>query len=87
MGVQGFRVRRLTTPEEVYDGIFSRAGDEGWRPGALDHISLFAADNQNFFAGELNGKLICSTYFVEFGYDYSRTSEIGTPRENGICPL
>ena len=37
-------MRRLTTPEEVGDVIDKRAGDEGWRPGALDHVSYFAAD-------------------------------------------
>ena len=63
-------MRRLTTPEEVYDGIFSRVADDGWRPGALDHVIFFAADNKHFFAGELNGKLISSTYFVKFGDDY-----------------
>ena len=50
-----FRVRRLTTPEEVRVVVSERAALEGWRPGALDHVSYFAADNTGFFAGELDG--------------------------------
>ena len=53
-----FNVRRLTTPEEVRDIINGRAAAEGWRPGALDHVSYFEADPAGFFVGELDGKPI-----------------------------
>ena len=38
-----FIVRRLSTPEEVSEIMFERMAAEGWRPGALDHVSFFAA--------------------------------------------
>ena len=44
-------VRRLTTPEEVRQIICERAAANGSRPGALDHISFFAADETGFFVG------------------------------------
>ena len=64
-----FKVRRLTTPEEVRDKIFSRAADEGWRPGALDHVGFFAAEN-HFFVGELDGKPISSVFFLKHGNNF-----------------
>ena len=67
---QQFVVRRLKTPEEVHDIIFSTAANECWRPGALDHASFFAADSKRFFVGELNGKPITSAFLVKYSYDY-----------------
>ena len=63
-------VRRLTTPEEVRDIVFSRAANEGWMPGALDHISYFAADESYFYAGEINGESIGCGYLVKFNRNY-----------------
>ena len=66
---QNFQLRRLTTPEEVRDLIFSRAAGEGWRPGALDHVSFF--DNESlFFVGQLDGKPITSVFFTKHGWNY-----------------
>ena len=48
MASERFIVRRLSTPEEVRDIICERAAAEGWRPGALDHVSFFAADETGF---------------------------------------
>ena len=63
-------MRRLTSPEEVRDAVFARAAREGWRPGALDHISFFAVDGTRFFAGDLNRKTISSMYFLKYSKDY-----------------
>ena len=45
-----FRVRRLRTADEVAI-IISKVAEEGWKPGALDHVSYFAADNTGLFRG------------------------------------
>ena len=55
---ENFIVRRLKSPEEVQQIIIERAASSGSRPGALDHVSFFAADDTGFFVGELNGKPI-----------------------------
>ena len=62
---QDFVVRKLTTPEEVHDIMFSRAAAEGWYPGTHDHISYFAADNTGYFVGKLNGKPISCISIVK----------------------
>ena len=53
-----FVVRRLLTPEEIREEICERAVMVGWRLGALDHVSYFAADPTGFYVGELGGKTI-----------------------------
>lgn len=65
-----FRVRRLTQPREVRDIIIEKAQIEGWRPGALDHVSYHAADNTGFFAGELDGEPICCISTVKYTTDF-----------------
>ena len=70
MSSQSFKVRRLRTPDEVRDVIFSRAAAESWRPGALDHVGFFTADANHFFVGELNGKPISSIFCVKHSSDY-----------------
>ena len=55
---ESFVVRRLKSPEEVRKNIIQRAAANDWRPGALDHVSFFAADETGFFVGELNGEPI-----------------------------
>ena len=59
-----FIVRQLLTPDKVRQIVLQRAASLGWRPGALDHESFFAADKMGFFAGELDGKVyVCSKIF------------------------
>ena len=70
MSSQSFKLRRLTTPQEVHDMIFAKGAAEGWRPGALDHVNYFAADNSIFFVGELDGKPICSVFYIKHSKDY-----------------
>ena len=70
MSSQSFKLRRLTTPQEVHDVIFSKAAAEGWRSGALDHVNYFAADNSIFFVGKLNEKPISSAFYVKHSKDY-----------------
>ena len=66
-----FNVRRLTTPEEVRDIINERAAAEGWRPGALDHVSYFEADPTGFFVGELNGKPISCISALKYSSNFA----------------
>ena len=66
-----FRVRRLAQPREIRNIIIEKAQIEGWRPGALDHVSYFAADNTGFFAGELDGEPICCISTVKYTIDFA----------------
>lgn len=65
-----FEVERLSTKEEVRELVFARAARNGWRPGALDHISFFSVDNSGFFVGKLNGEPICSLFFLKYNDEY-----------------
>ena len=51
--------------------IIGRAAASGWRPGALDHISFFAADETGFFVGELNGEPISCTSVVKHAENFA----------------
>ena len=68
---QEFKVRRLTTPEEVRDRVYTRAAAEGWRPGTLDYVSYYAADKTGFFVGELNGKPIGCISVVKQSHNFA----------------
>ena len=61
-----FTVRRIGTPQEVRDIIIEKAKTEGWRPGAFDHVSYFAADNNGFFVGELDREPISCVSVVKY---------------------
>lgn len=65
-----FIVRRLQTAEEV-EIIVSKAAAVGWKPGALDHFSYFAADNTGFFVGELKGEVISCISAVKYSNKYA----------------
>ena len=58
-------MRRLQTTDEVAI-LIAKAAALGWKPGALDHVSYFAADNTGFFVGELNGKVVSSMSAVKY---------------------
>ena len=68
---KSFVVRTLKTPEEVQRIIIERAAANGWRPGALDHVSFFAADKTGFFVGELNGEPISCVSVVKYTENYA----------------
>jgi hypothetical protein len=48
-----------------------RVAAGGWRPGALDHISFFAADETGFFVGELNGEPISCMALVKYAKHFA----------------
>ena len=64
-------VRRLKSPEEVQRIIIERAAVSGRRPGALGHVSFFAADETGFFVGELNGEPISCMSLVKYTENYA----------------
>ena len=64
-------VRRLKTPEEVRQIICERAAANGRKPGALDHVSFFAADETGFFVGELDGKPISCVSVVKYAQNFA----------------
>ena len=65
-----FTVRRLQTADEVAT-LTSKAAELGRKPGALDHVSYFAADNSGFYVGELNGQVICCISAVKYSDKYA----------------
>ena len=67
MASEKFTVRRLATAEEVRENMSKRVP----RPGALDHVSFFAADERGFFVGELDGKLISCLSIVRYTNNYA----------------
>ena len=68
---ENFVVRRLQSPEEVRQNIIERAAANDWRPGALDHVSFFAADETGFFVGELNGEPISCVSVVKYTENFA----------------
>ena len=68
---ESFIVRRLKSPEEVRHIIIERAAANCWRPGALDHVSFYAADKTGFFVGELNGEPISCMSVVKYAENFA----------------
>ena len=66
-----FTVRRLRSADEVGAVISRRAAEMGWKPGALDHISYFAADETGFFVGERSGVVISCMSAVKYSDKYA----------------
>lgn len=46
--------------------LINMAAEEGWDPGIYDNESFFAADNNGFFVGELDGELISCISAVKY---------------------
>ena len=63
-------MRSLQTADEVAI-LTSKAAAMGRKPGALDHVSYFAADNTGFYVGELNGTVICCLSAVKYSDEYA----------------
>ena len=71
MALVGFKVRQLHSAKEVETIFTSRDAVLGWKPGANDHLSTFAADESGFFAGELDGKVISCLSIVKYSKEYA----------------
>ena len=67
----GFLVRKILSAAEFGKIYLPRAVSLGWRPGALDHESLFAADNTGFFVGELDGQVVSCMSAVKYSREYA----------------
>ena len=68
---ESFVVRRLKSQEEVRQIIIERADSRIWGPGALDHVSFFAADETGFFVGELDGEPISCMSVVKHAENFA----------------
>ena len=68
---ENFVVRKLKSPEEVRQIIIERAAANSWRPGALDHVSFFAADETGFYVGELDGEPISCMSVVKHAENFA----------------
>ena len=71
MASVNFKVRQICSAEEVAAVFFPKAVKVGWKPGALDHVSFFQADESGFYAGELDGKVISCISVVKYSKDYA----------------
>ena len=67
---ENFVVRRLVSPE-VREAISERVAAGGLRPGALDHVSFFAADETGHFVGELDGRPISCMSVVKHAQNFA----------------
>ena len=67
----GFSVRKILSAAEFGKVYLPRAASFGWRPGALDHESYFAADNTGFFKGELDGQVVSCMSAVKYSREYA----------------
>ncbi|RED52523.1 GNAT family N-acetyltransferase [Aestuariispira insulae] len=56
----------IASREEV-DRMVEWAAREGWNPGLADADAFFAADDQGFLAGRLDGRMIASISAVRYG--------------------
>ena len=68
---ESFVVRRLVSPEEIREVMSARVAAGGWRPGALDHVSFFAADETGHFVGELDGRPISCMSVVKYASNFA----------------
>ena len=66
-----FLVRRLTSPEEVRLHVTVKRAAAGRKPGALDYVSFFAADETGFFVGELDGQVISYVSAIKYSERYA----------------
>ena len=66
-----FTVRRLTTGDEVLVRVAVQWSSEGFKQGALDHASFFAADDKAFFVGELDNEPIGFISIIKHAQNYA----------------
>ena len=57
--MEDFKIRLITTEQELQSVIINAIVKEGWRPGLKDAECFLACDPISAFVGELNGTPIC----------------------------
>ena len=75
MSSTGFTVKRICSAEEVAKEIILRGAVLGLKPGALDHVSYYAADETGHFVGELYEKIISCLSVVKYTNEYAFVSQ------------
>ena len=65
-----FKIRSVTDFQELSYAL-QLAAVEGWRPGAGDAESFYAADSTGFFVGELNGRKIGTVAAVKYDSNFA----------------
>ena len=66
-----FTVRQLASAEQVKAVFTARMATLNRKPGALDYVGYFAADEKGYFAGELDGKVISGISVVKHSKDFA----------------
>ena len=66
-----FKIRLMTTKEELESVVIVAMEKEHWRPGLHDAECFLECDPTGFFVGELNGKPICCVSMTKYGDNYA----------------
>ncbi len=62
---------RQMSREELSDIAIEMAAGEGWNPGLYDASAFYAADQNGFFVGTLEGKPIACISIVKYSEDFA----------------
>ena len=66
-----FKIRLITTKEELESVVIDAMEKEHWRPGLHDAECFLECDPTGFFVGELNGKPVCCVSMTKYGDNYA----------------
>ena len=68
---KSFKIRPITTEEEMQRFAIEPMAKEGWRPGLKDAECFLACDLTAAFVGELNGKPIATVRISKYGDSFA----------------
>ena len=68
---KSFKIRPITTEEEMQRFAIEPMAKEGWRPGLKDAECFLACDLTAVFVGELNGKPIATVRISKYGDSFA----------------
>ena len=68
---ESFKIRLITTEEEIQRFAIKPMAKEGWRPGLKDAELFLACDPTAAFVGELNGKPIATVRISKYGDSFA----------------
>ena len=68
---KSFKIRPITTEEEMQRFAIKPMAKEGWRPGLKDAECFLACDLTAAFFGKLNGKPIATVRISKYGESFT----------------
>ena len=69
--MEDFKIRIITTKEELESVVVDAMEKENWRPGLHDAECFLECDPTGFFVGELNGKPVCCVSMTKYNDNYA----------------